>query len=413
MTTETAFRGIGWGLLAALLFTTTAVQSQTPGVADRLVRIGSIMDLEGDASSLGISMKTGLEAAMAGKRIQGRSIEMVFMNDFYDPPHATEAAAALIEQGVFAMVGNVGSPTSKAVIPLLAESGVPAIGFLTGAEHMGNIEGEILNFRPSYASESASVVRAALAAGIEPGQICAFAQNDAYGMSGVAGVREALIETDGTESLVTLYDQILAEQGDNPERNQIGPVGVYQRNTLGIRDAYRSLKNWEQQNGKPCRLVVAVGLSVTNGLFIAYADYKGEPWRFATLSPASGQALRDALVSREATGAKVIATQIVPPLESDLPIIDEARNALDDQLSDITLEGYIVGKLFLAIANAIDGDLNRENFMKSARSQPFDIGGLTLDFRRGRYGSDKVYLTQLTDNGFVGISMDQLQRFLQ
>lgn len=400
------------GSLLLIAVSCTAHAQTTPGVTGDTIRIGSVMDLEGDLGGTGRAMKAGLDAALKGANVHGRAIELVARNDFYDPPRAVEATKQLIEQGVFLMLGNVGSPTSNAVLPLLAENKIPAIGFLTGASFMGTAAGDILNFRPNYSRESANAVKAALTAGVKPAEICVYAQNDAYGMSGVEGVRAALAEQDGAEKQVALLDQILAMTGPSPARNNIGPVGVYERNTLATRDAYESLKNWEASSGTPCKLIVSVGIAVTNGSFIGYAHYKKEPWIFVTLSPASGEALRTELAKFQVTDG-IIATQIVPPLDTSLPIITEARAALGERLTDISLEGYIVGKLFLTIMNSINGEITRDNFMRAARSRAFDLGGLIVDFQQDRYGSDNVYLTRLDGNRFVRTSVADLKQMLQ
>ena len=63
------------------------------------------------------------------------------------------------------------------------------------------------------------------------------------------------------------------------------------------------------------------------------------------------------------------------------------------------METYIVGKLFLAIAAAAENPLTREGFLKAARRQPYDIGGVKVDFTNGRTnGSDWVFLSYLKDD---------------
>ena len=92
-------------------------------------------------------------------------------------------------------------------------------------------------------------------------------------MAGVAGIRNALGKTTGSESLIDLIGQIAALSGDNPPRNHHGPIGVYTRNTLTVKDGYRSLKTWERTSGNRCRLVVTVGTYAAIGRFIAYARF--------------------------------------------------------------------------------------------------------------------------------------------
>jgi branched-chain amino acid transport system substrate-binding protein len=45
-----------------------------------------------------------MTAALAGQTVQKRSIELVAINDFYDPAKAVEAAKILLNQGIFAML---------------------------------------------------------------------------------------------------------------------------------------------------------------------------------------------------------------------------------------------------------------------------------------------------------------------
>ncbi len=397
--------GMVLGLLLGLSAAAPWSWADDPGVTEKTIRIGATIPLEGDYKVYGLAMKQGMEAALAGQMIQKRTIDFAALNDFYDPAKAVEAARKLIEQGIFAMVNSFGSPTSRAVLPVLAENKVPAFGFYTGAAFTG--PGDVLNFRASYAKEVETVVDAALAAGFKPTEVCAYAQNDTYGMAGVKGFRAALARQPGTEQIVAKVDQILNLPGDNPERNGIGPVGVYQRDTVSAREGYQSLKKWEAASGNRCRLVATTAVYEPAAAFLGYARYKGEPWIFSSPSPAAGSRLATMLKEHGITD-KVIATQIVPSPDSSLPVVVEARKALGSSLDYVSLESYIVGKLFVTIMQAVDGPLTRENFLKAARRQPYDIGGVKVDFTTDNQGSDFVLATVLRDGQFIPIAPQEL-----
>jgi len=397
--------GTALGLLLGLCAAAPWSWAEDPGVTDKTIRIGATIPLDGDYKIYGQAMKQGMEAALAGQTVQKRAIEFVALNDFYDPTKAVEAAKQLIGQGIFAMVNSFGSPTTRAVLPLLAENKVPAFGFYTGAGFTG--PGDILNFRASYAKEVETVVDAALAAGFKPTEVCAYAQNDAYGMGGVKGFRAALAKQPGMEQVVAKVDQILNLPGDNPERNGIGPVGVYRRDTVSAREGYQSLKQWEAASGNRCRLVATTAVYDPAAAFLGYARYKGEPWIFSSPSPAAGIPLATRL-KEHGIADKVIATQIVPSPDSSLPVVVEARKALGANLNYESLESYIVGKLFVTIMQAIDGPLSRENFLKAARRQPYDIGGVRVDFTTDNQGSDFVQATYLRDGQFTAVTPQEL-----
>ncbi|MCP5132651.1 MAG: ABC transporter substrate-binding protein [Gammaproteobacteria bacterium] len=398
--------GIALGLLLSLCVAAPWSWAEDPGITSNTLRIGANMPLEGDRSFNGQALKRGIEAALSSQPVQGHRIEFVAMNDFYDPTKSLEVTKKLIDQGIFLMLGSYGTPTVKAILPLLAENKIPVVGPYTGAAFTG--PGDVLNFRASYASEVESVVDAALAMGVKPVEVCGYAQNDAYGMSGIKGMRAALVKQSGTDSIVAKLDQILGASGDNPERNNIGPVGVYPRGTVSARPGYLSLKKWETGTGSHCRLVVSVAVYDPAAAFMAYARYKGEPWVFSTTSNAAGGKMKDLLEGQGITD-RIIATQIVPPLDSALPVVTEARKALGKNLDYLSLEGYIVGKLFLTIALAIDGPLTRENFLKTARRQPYDIGGMKVDYTTSNQGSNFVLLTHLNAGDFTPVKPSDLE----
>lgn len=383
--------------------------ARDPGVTDTAIRIGSTLALEGDIRNIGRGMKSGIEAALKGEKVQGRAIEFVAVNDFYEPAKTVEAAKQLIDQGVFLMLGSVGTPTTVAVLPILAEHKAPAVGFywsgLPGP-------GEILNFRPSFAQEVASAIEAAIAAGAKPQEICLYVQNDSYGMSGLKGAVAALSKQPNTAAVVEKLNRIIAMPEPNPERNNIGPVGVYQRDTLHAKHGYDSLKQWETTAGTKCRFVATTGTALPIANFISYANYKKENWVFSVTTSGGGKALVEEL-AKLGTQGRVVATSVVPSLDSPLPIVADAHKALGENLSAISLEGFVVGKMFLAIANNVKGEIAREGFLKSARSQAFDVGGIKIDFTAGNPGSNLVYLTYLDGGAYKATTPQQLAKEFQ
>jgi len=370
------------------------------GITDTTIRIGGVMDLQGDSRGLGQGMKAGIDAALAGQSVHNHRIVFDAENDNYTPEKTVEATRRLIDQGVFAMLGNVGTPTAKVSLPILAKAGVPAVGFFTGAGLLRPGVGDVLNFRASYVQETARVINSALSAGMHPQEVCAYVQNDSYGMAGVEGIKEALSGHPGTADVVALLDRVIHMQGDDPARNNLGPVGVYERNTLSSREGYLSLKNWERSAGTRCRLVVSVGTYAAVARFVAYSRYKGDDWLVSAVSFTGADNFRNTLHEFNVRDDRVLMTQVVPPLDSSLPIVTEARAALGDRFGYVSLEGYIVGRMLLHILNGIKGDITRESFLAAARGAVFDLGGLHIDFSHGNQGSDFVLLTRLDGNRY-------------
>jgi len=51
-------------------------------------------------------------------------------------------------KGVVAMLGNVGTPTARVSLPILAENKIPAIGFFTGAGLLRPGVGDMIDCAP-------------------------------------------------------------------------------------------------------------------------------------------------------------------------------------------------------------------------------------------------------------------------
>ena len=381
----------------AVLGTTNAMAAT--GVTPSKIIVGGVMDLEGRSRGLGQGMREGILAAIGKAQVDGRSIEYRTLDDSYTPTKTIASTNQLLDEGVFLMMGNVGTPTAKVSLPILAAHGVPAVGFFTGAGILRPGVGDIVNYRASYVQETRKVIDAALNAGATPKQICAYVQNDAYGMAGVQGIKLALAARPGTEEITKTLDTILALTGEDPDRNGLGPVGVYTRNTFQARPGYESLKSWEQQQHTTCRLVVTVGTYNSVAQFAGYSRYKGDHWLISAVSFTGADNLRDALKELR-IDSNVVMTQVVPLPTADLPIVQEAREALGDDLGYVSLEGFIVGKMFLTAMERIKGPVTRQSFLDAILGTRMSLGGLDLDFTTDNQGSDLVVPTILRNGQF-------------
>ncbi len=368
---------------------------------DMNILIGSVMPLTNDSvyhdlNNYSISMKKGIKTALESQIIKDRKkIEFEVINDSNDPITTVQAARELMDKGVFLMLGNVGSISTLKLVKVLEANQIPAMGFYT----MGDINAEnMLSYRPNTAQEVTAIIdNFVVKNGANATQVCIFAQNDVFGMAGVNGLKAALEKLPDTQSIINKLDHTLDMMmgGINPALNSIGPVGFYQYETVFIREGYLSLKNWERESGNQCKLVILLAMPKVAADFIAYMHYKNEPWSFGAVSvTAAGHALNGYLKSY-GIEKNIVISQVVPALNSSLPIVVDARNALGSDLNPISLEGYIVGRMFLIILNSMKDPVTRANFIKTARQSPFDMGGLRIDFTKGNSGSTLVFLNQV------------------
>ena len=128
---------------ALLLVAPVGVVNAEQGVTNDKIVFGQAAALEGPAAQLGLDMQAGIRAAFeeANKAggVKGRKLELISLDDGYEPNKSIEATKKLIdEHKVFALIGPVGTPTSAAAQPIALQANVPFIGPFTGAEFLRN-----------------------------------------------------------------------------------------------------------------------------------------------------------------------------------------------------------------------------------------------------------------------------------
>jgi len=398
-------------LVLLLLLLSLPLSAQETGVSSTLIRLGTVVDLSGEQQAQGRSLRAGLEAALLERRTQGRHIELVIADHRSYSDHTPGLAQQLQEREIFALIGAHGTASVHAALPVLDDE-MLLIGAVSGSERLRNNVANIINFRASYAQEIETVVQTALDAGLQPTDFCMVIQDDDYGLAGLRGLIARLGTRAAANEARRTLQFVLDTDGPLLERNNLGPVGIYSRHTERVREAYESLKYWEASQNVECRLVITAGYAAPVAAFIAYSRYKGQTWLVSALSNTGAAEFQEAL-STLGIRDGVLQTQVVPSVNAPLPLVAQARQALGSTLDPGALEGYIVGRLFLAIADAVEGSLTRANFLAVARGRLFSLDGLILDFSRNNQGSDLVSLHYLQQSEFRVADANQLRQLLR
>ena len=350
------------------------------GVFKDNILFGQVAALNGPAQALGQGMREGILAAFeevnrAGG-INGRKLELKSIDDSYEPEKTIEATnAAIKEDKVFALVGAVGTPTSKAGQPIATAAKVPFIGPFTGAEFLRNpFNRYIVNIRSSYFQETEAWIEH-LSTDLGITRIAILYQDDAFGLAGLAGVKKAMAKRN--MSLV----------GE----------GTVKRNTTAIKSALLEI-----MKGQP-EAVVTVGPYKPIAEFIKLARQLKVDATFVAISFVGSDSLAQELGNQ---GAGVIVSQVVPfPRDKSLPVVASYQNALAAVNSNskpgfVSLEGYLVGQLVVEALKRVTGELTRETFLDAIERAPFDLGGVKLTFSATQnQGSNQVYFTVLQADG--------------
>jgi len=365
-------------LASSLLLTTSHAED---GVTPETIVFGQATVLEGPASALGQGMRAGIHAAFdeANKNggVHGRKLELVSIDDGYEPDKSIAATKKLIEQDkVFALIGAVGTPTAAAAQPIATAAKVPFIGAFTGAMFLRNTKLEnVINIRASYDAETEAWVRH-LTEDLKIKKIAIFYQDDAFGRAGLSGFKKAM----------------------DKRGMEIAAEGTFERNTVAVKTALLTLKRAEPEAVamvgpyKPCAEFIKLARKIDFNPVFVNISFVGAGSLAKELGP---------------DGNGVVVSQVVPfPWDMSLKVVADyhaAIKAIDAQAEPgfVSLEGYLVGRLAIAALNKAGKDLTRETLLKTIKDTGrFDIGGLEMTYGPDdNEGLDKVFMTVIQPDG--------------
>ncbi len=359
---------------------TAAPETGTPGVTPDRILFGQSAAFEGSAAQLGQSMRLGILAAFheaneAGG-VNGRRLELVSIDDSYEPEAAIANTRKLIEEDqVFALIGAVGTPTSRSTTPIAAAAGVPYIAPFTGASFLRDPSWEnVINLRASYNQETEEMVDR-LIRDLDITSVGIMYQDDSYGRAGYGGVLQAL------------------------DRRGLQPaaIGIYPRNTTAVKTALLDLRE-----GNP-EAVIQIGAYEPVAEMILWARRTAWEPVFLNVSFVGSNALARALGYR---GVGVFVTQVVPfPWDDTQPVVASYQRALkahdrDAEPGFVSLEGYIAGRLAIIGLERCGAEVDRSCFLDAILgADELDIDGFPLSFGDDNQGSDAVFPTVI---GFDG-----------
>ncbi len=370
-------------VMAAMASVTVAAQGKAPaarpaapGVAPDAVVFGQSCALSGPAKALGEGMRLGIAAAFEEANrtggIHGRQLRLETLDDRYEPEAAISNTNQLIgEKRVFALIGAVGTPTSKAAEPIATEAGVPYVGAFTGAEFLRDARRRptVINVRASYYQETEEMVeRLTRDLGVQ--RIGILYQDDSYGRAGLSGTLQALHRRGMT---------LVAE-------------ATYPRNTRAVKTAVLDLRE-----GRP-EAVIIVGAYEPVAEFIKWSRYLDFNPVFVNISFVGSSALARALGP---SGEDVIVTQVVPfPHDRWIPVVGQYHEALRAVAASaepgfVSLEGYLTGRVAVEALRRAGPNPTREGFIRALqKAGTMDLGGFLLLYGESdNQGSDRVYLT--------------------
>jgi branched-chain amino acid transport system substrate-binding protein len=379
-----------------------AAPSVARGVSESEVLCGMSAAFSGPSRELGNRMKLGVETAFALVNdrggVAGRTLRLVALDDGYEGVRAGENMKELVEnRGVFAVIGNVGTPTAQVAAPYAVARKTVFFGAFTGSKVLRQEPPDryVFNYRASYEEETTKMVHYLVdAKRVAPTGIVVFAQHDGYGDAGFEGVAKTMRKYGRGDADILRVN--------------------YERNTVDVDGAVRDLVKYDVLH--PVRAVIMVSTYKAAARFIQKVKDHGLGPTFLNVSFVGSNALVEELKElgpAYATG--VIVTQVVPHYESGGTGVLHYREALGryhpDQHPDfVSLEGYVVGTLFAEGLRRAGRDLDGEKLVDALESiRDYDVGiGTILNFGLSEHqSSHKVWGTVIDAHGaFQSLDME-------
>jgi branched-chain amino acid transport system substrate-binding protein len=364
---------------ATLLAASLAAQAQAPGVTNDRILIGQTAGFTGtqagavNENTAGAKMYIDWVNKQGG--VHGRKIELVSLDDVFDPKKAGANAKALIEEKkVFALFLTRGTPHNEQIIPLLKANGVPLVAPSTGAQLLHEpVNPLIFNVRSKYQLEAEKGIVQLSSMGIQ--RIGVIHVDDSFGKDALAGAVSGF-----------------ANAG-------VKPMGIwsYDRTTPKFEGAVKALLDTNPQ------AVVLLGSGNHVAEIVKQIRAKKSGMQILTLSNNASSSFVKSLGSN-AHG--VIVTQVFPnPAMATTPIAVQMQKLAKETpgavVSHQAMEGFAAAKVLVEGLKRAGKKPTRESFVAGLNElRGFDLGGLRLDYSPSDHtGTEYVELSMIGRRG--------------
>ena len=350
------------------------------GLAHADILVGQTADFSGPVASgvkeTAAGAKLWLDHVNAAGGINGEPVRIVALDDKFEPTIAAANARELIvKDKVIALFLTRGTPHNQAIVPLLAEYGVPLVAPSTGAMVLHKpVNPWVFNVRASYQHEANRAIRHLSLVGLT--HIGIVQVNDSFGADAVKGATEAFTQVAGAPMFTETYDR------EKPDFTKIQAVVTAQ--------------------SPQAILFLGSGSAVVNGVRAIRAT--GSHAQIVTLSNNASDGFIKAL-GDNASGT--IVTQVFP-YERSLasPLVKEARQLQkaatgDDRVTPAMLEGFAGAKVLVEGLRRAGRQPTREKLREALETlRRYDIGGLEVSFSPASHsGLDYTDLSIISSDG--------------
>jgi branched-chain amino acid transport system substrate-binding protein len=372
-------RQFGQALAVSALLLLSMPAHAEKGVSNDEVLLGKTSSLSGALAEIGVDATNASNAYFdhinAQGGVHGRKIRLITLDDQYSTEKGVANAKQLIEnEKVFAFLNMAGTPTNKALLPIIEAEGIPSIGPYTGSSVVRTPHHHLIfNIRASYADETAKIIEHLGIRGIK--KVAVVYQNNVFGKEGLAGIEQSL----GEQQLKVHASAPLESSGSDAEK------------------AAKTLADSAPQ------AVIMITTGKSSVSFIKAFNALSPGMQFFTISVMGTQASVNAL-GKEGIG--VVVSQVAPfPFSATSGIVREYQQVMNKagikNWSFASMEGFISAKVVVEGLKRTGRNLTRERFIDALESMgKLDFDGYTIHFDKSNHlGSRYVDLTVISRNG--------------
>jgi hypothetical protein len=299
---------------------------------------------------------------------------LVSLDDRYEPALTLRNTRQLIgPDRAFALFGYVGTPTVKAILPLVEQAQIPLVAPLSGARLLREpFRPMVFNLRASYQAEIDRIVNDLVRAGRH--RIAVLYQEDAFGEDGLRATRSALA------------------------RHSLQPVAIagVRRNSTATDSAARQV-----YRADPSAVVIISAYS-SSAAFSRSLQSLGSTAQLMNVSFVGTGGLQDALPGGLASGIGV--SQVVPfPWNRRVPVVAEYQRLMRQQQHTLrygftSLEGFLAARFLTEALQKAGPNLSRQTLVAAFEG----MGKLDLNGYRLSLGPHDHQASDFVDLTFLG-----------
>lgn len=335
------------------------------------ITLGMSTPLTGPTENLGIELRKGANSYFSQLNksggIDGQHVELISLDDGYEPQNTVINTKHFISQQVLALFGYVGTPTSHAIIPILNNSQIPYLMPFTGADFLREpIHNNLINLRASYYQELQAQVDYLAKIAINK-NIALVIQADEFGLAVQRSINQIFID----------------------KKLPIALTARYKRNSINIAEVVTKL------SGQPIDIVIFVGTYQPFIRLINLAYQQQLDILFTTLSFIGSHNVLNKIPAR----SKVLISEVMPdPKSCQWQLCQQFKVDMNSagytELNRVQLEGYMNAFVFSQVAKQCKKRLTQQCLLKEFKHYNYQDNELNISFSPSTpQGMQQVYFS--------------------